>query len=163
MDYNNKLVDHQSHHVPVLYIQGNQSSPVIGSRSPNDSKYKLVDNNSFSIKLKENKNSNNAENHCVIKSTSKNEIMIAGDSMIKHVNGREVFSDDSVKIRFHPGATTDDIIDYVRPSACKKLDLIIIHTDTNDIQNKVNTLQKVRKVITTIKEIDVNNEVQSTF
>ena len=83
--------------------------------------------------------------------------------MIKHVNGREVFRDDSVKIRFHPGATTDDIIDYVRPSACKKLDLIIIYTDTNDIQNKVNTLQKVRKVITTIKEIDVNNEVQSTF
>ena len=160
LDNNNELVEHQSHHVPVLYIQGNQSSPVIGSRSPNDSKYKLVDNNSFSIKLKENKNSNNAENHCVIKSTSKKEIMIAGDSMIKHVNGREVFSDDSVKIRFHPGATTDDIIDYVRPSASKKLDLIIIHTDTNDIQNKVNTLQKVRKVITTIKVIDVNNEVQ---
>ena len=89
--------------------------------------------------------------------------MIVGDSMIKHVNGREVFRDDSVKIRFHPGATTDDIIDYVRPSARKKLDSIIIHTDTNDIQNKVNTLQKVRKVITTIKEIDVNNEVQSTF
>ena len=76
--------------------------------------------------------------------------MIVGDSMIKHVN-----RDDSVKIRFHPGATTDDIIDYI--------DLIIIHTDTNDIQNKVNTLQKVRKVITTIKEIAVHNEVQSAF
>ena len=38
--------------------------------------------------------------------------------------------------------------------------MIIIHTGTNDIQNKANTLQKVRKVITTIKEIDVNNEVQ---
>ena len=83
---------------------------MIGSRSPNDSKYKPVDNNSFSIKLKENKNSNNTENHCVIKSTSKKEIMIVGDSMIKHVNGREVFRDDSVKIRFHPGATTDDIM-----------------------------------------------------
>ena len=33
--------------------------------------------------------------------------------------------------------------------------MIIIHTGTNDIQNKVNTLQKVRKVITTIKEIDI--------
>ena len=38
--------------------------------------------------------------------------------------------------------------------------MIIIHTGTNDIQNKVNTLPKVRKIITTIKEIDVNNEVQ---
>ena len=60
--------------------------------------------------------------------------------MIKLVNGREVSRDDSVKIRCHPGATTYDIIDYVRPTA-----------------------QKVRMVITIIKEIDVNNKVQITF
>ena len=58
------------------------------------------------------------------------------------------------------GATTDDIIDYVRPNSHKKLNMIIIHTGTNDIQNEVNTLQRVRKFITTIKEIDVSNEVQ---
>ena len=92
------------------------------------------------------------------------EIMIVGDSMIKHVNGREVSRDDSVKIRCHlVGFTTDDIIDYVRPTARKKPDMIIIHTGANDIQNKVNTLQKVRKVIITIKEIEVNNEVQIAF
>ena len=81
--------------------------------------------------------------------------MIIGNSMIKHVNGREVFRDDSAKIRCHPGATTYDIIDYVRPTAGKKPDMIIIHAGTNDIQNKVNTLQKDRKVITIIKEIDI--------
>ena len=107
--------------------------------------------------MRENKNSNNKENHGVIKSTSKKEIMIVGDSMIKNVNRREVSRDDPVKIRCHLGATTDDIIDYVRPTARKKSDMIIIHTGTNDIQNKVNTLQKVRKVITTIKEVDVKN------
>ena len=76
---------------------------------------------------------------------------------------REVSRDDSVKIRCHPGAITDDIIDYVRPTARKKPDMVIIHTGKNDIQNKFNTLQKVRKVITTIKEIDVNNEIQIAF
>ena len=113
--------------------------------------------------MRENKNLNNKENHSVINSTSKKEIIIVGDSMIKHVNGREVSRDNSVKIRCHPGATTDDIIDYVRPTVRKKPDMIIIHTGTNDIQNKVNTLQKVRKVITTIKEIDVNKEIQIAF
>ena len=83
--------------------------------------------------------------------------------MIKHLNGREASRDDSVKIRCHPDATTNDIIDYVRPTARKKTDIIIIHTGTNDIQNKINALQKVRKVITTIKEIDVNNEIQIAF
>ena len=41
--------------------------------------------------------------------------------------------------------------------------MIIIHAGTNDIQHKVNMLQKVRKFITTIKEINVNNEVQIAF
>ena len=61
LESNNKLVDHQSYHVPVQFIQGKQSGPVNGSRSPNDSKYKPVDNNrsnSLPFKLRENKNSN---------------------------------------------------------------------------------------------------------
>ena len=55
--------------------------------------------------------------------------------MIKHMNGREVSKDDLVKIRCHPGASTDDITDYVRTTARRKPDMIIIHTSTNDIQN----------------------------
>ena len=74
--------------------------------------------------------------------------------MFRHVDGHEVSRNDSVKIRCHPSFTTDDI----RPTTRKKPDMIIIHTGTNDIQNKVNTLQKVRKVITTIKETDVNDD-----
>ena len=61
--------------------------------------------------MRENKNPNDKENHGIINSTSKKEIIIVGDSMIKHVNGREIFRDNSVKIRCHPGATADDIID----------------------------------------------------
>ena len=40
---------------------------------------------------------------------------------------------------------------------------MIIHTGIKDIQNKVHKLKKVRKVITTNKRIDVNNEVQIPF
>ena len=63
----------------------------------------------------------------------------------------------------HPGATTDDIIDYVRPTARKKPDMIIIHTGFNGLQNEVNTIYEVRMVITTIKEIDFNNKVEIAF
>ena len=41
--------------------------------------------------------------------------------------------------------------------------MIIIHTGTNNIQNKVNTLQKFRKFITTTKEFEANNEIQIAF
>ena len=59
-----------------------------------------------------------------------------------------------MKVRSHPGAITDDFIDYVRPTVRKKSNLIIIHSGTNDIQNSVNTLQKIRKVISSINTDD---------
>ena len=37
---------------------------------------------------------------------------------------------------------------------------MVIYSGTNDLKNKVNTLQKIRKVINAIKENDVNNEIE---
>ena len=37
---------------------------------------------------------------------------------------------------------------------------MVIHSGTNDLTYKVNTLQKIRKVINAIKENDVNNETE---
>ena len=50
----------------------------------------------------------------------KKEVSIIGDSMIKYVNGKDVSRNDSVKVRSHPGETTDDFIDYVRHTVQKK-------------------------------------------
>ena len=80
--------------------------------------------------------------------------------MIKYVNGREVSSNNPVKVRSHPGATTDDFSDYVRPTVRKKPNLIIIHTGTNDIQNNVNTLQKIRKLICSINEYGTDHNIK---
>ena len=55
-------------------------------------------------------------------------------------------------MRCNLGAATDDFIDYVWPTVRKKPNLIIIHTGTNDIQDNVNTLQKIRKEISSIKD-----------
>ena len=71
LENNNELVDHQSHHFPVQYIQGSQSGSASGRRSPNDRKYKPVDSKSVQVKLGESKNSNNKENHGVRNSTFK--------------------------------------------------------------------------------------------
>ena len=39
--------------------------------------------------------------------------------------------------------------------------LIIIHSGTNDIQNNVNTLQKIRKVISSIKKYNTDDNIKS--
>ena len=47
-------------------------------------------------------------------------VYILGDSMIKPVNGRNVSDYMNAKVRSHPGATTEDLTDYVKPIARKK-------------------------------------------
>ena len=42
----------------------------------------------------------------------------------------------------------------------KNLNLIIIHTGTNDIQNNANSLQKIKKVISSIKQYDTNDNIK---
>ena len=70
------------------------------------------------------------------------------------------FHDPVQLIRRHPGATTEDLIDYVKPTARKHPKMMVIHSGTNDLTNKVNTLQKIREVINAVKENDVNHEIE---
>ena len=39
---------------------------------------------------------------------------------------------DSVKIRSHPGASTEDLIGHIKPGIRKSPDTVVIHTNTND-------------------------------
>ena len=41
---------------------------------------------------------------------------------------------DSVKIRPHPGASKDNLIDHIKPAIRKNPDIVVIHTGTNDLQ-----------------------------
>ena len=79
--------------------------------------------------------------------------------MIKYVNWGEVCGHYLAKLRSHPEATRDDFIDYVRSTARKNPNLIIINTGTN-VENNVNTLQKIRRVISTIKEYDTDDNIE---
>ena len=87
-------------------------------------------------------------------------MLIKGDWMIKYVNGREVSGNNWVKVRSHPQATTDNFINYVQLTFRKNPNLIIIHTGTNDIQNNVNTLQKISKIISSVKEYDTDDNIK---
>ena len=46
------------------------------------------------------------------------------------------------------------------PLFVKKPNLIIIHSGTNDVENNINTLQKIRKVISSIKEYDSDDNIK---
>ena len=59
----------------------------------------------------------------------------------------------------HPGATTDDIIDYIKPTIRQKPDIVIVYSGTNDLTKYVNTMNRVRKVVAAVKEIDTEGKI----
>ena len=61
------------------------------------------------------------------------------------------------------GSTTDDMVDYVRPVTRKEPDIIIMHFGTNDLTKGVNTMSKVRKIVSAILEVDSTRNIQLCF
>ena len=79
-------------------------------------------------------------------------VYILGDYMINCVNGQNVSNFTKVKVTFHPGATTEDLIDYVKSIARRKTKMLIIHTGKNDLPNDLNTIKKVKKALVLLIE-----------
>ena len=89
----------------------------------------------------------------------KKSVFVVGDSMIKNITGSGISRNHSVKIRSHPGATTMDMFDYIKPELRQNPDRIILHCGTNDLTNDVNTTKKIKKLIKEIKENFTSTEL----
>ena len=94
---------------------------------------------------------------------SRRHICIIGDSMVKHITGSGISENDQVQVKTYPGATTDDIIDYIKPTIRQKPEIVIIHSGTNDLTKDVNTMSSVRKVLAAVKEIGTKGNIKLGF
>ena len=54
---------------------------------------------------------------------------------------------NDVNVITHPGSTAEDMLDYFKPIARRKPDILMTHASTNDIINGVNLMKKVRKLV----------------
>ena len=90
--------------------------------------------------------------------------MVVGDSLVKYLRRQELSTKmNNVKVITHPGSTTEDMLDYIKPNARRKPDTLIIHTGTNDLTNSVITMKKVRKLVKVVREIDESEEIKVGF
>ena len=80
--------------------------------------------------------------------------------MVKHKTGLGISKNDQVQVKKHPGATTGDIIDYIKPTIRQKPDMVIINSGTNDLTKDVNTMSRVQKVVAAAKEIDTESKIK---
>ena len=81
---------------------------------------------------------------------SKKNVTIIGDSMLNGINEKG-FKHNKVKVRAHPGATSEDLYHFIKPSVNKKPDIIILHAGTNDIPNDLKTIDNIKKIDDYIK------------
>ena len=68
---------------------------------------------------------------------------IVGDSMLNSLDERGLQKRHHVKIRNHSGATSQDILDHIKPIIRRKPDTIIVHAGTNDLTANINYLKNV--------------------
>ena len=109
--------------------------------------YKVNDNNKTDKKNIELPQLHNGKVSVIIYDVNKKQSHSSGkpknDNIKINSNGD---SKNNVKVITHPGSTTEDILDYIKPIARRKPGIFIIHTGTNDLINGVNTIKKVRKL-----------------
>ena len=78
-------------------------------------------------------------------------VNIAGDSIIKDLNGRMMSRKHNVKIHCFSGSTTEDMTDFVKPLLKKNPSHFIFHAGTND--SSFNSPDKIVDSINSLVEI----------
>ena len=96
--------------------------------------------------------------------TNKKKVIVVGDSITKFLRSDELStSERSVTVMKHPGCSTEDMTDYIKPIARKKPDTILLHVGTNDLTKGINTMKNVRKCVEAIRELDNSENIQIGF
>ena len=78
-------------------------------------------------------------------------VIVAGDSIIKDLNGRMMSRKNNVKIHCFPGSTTEDMTDFVKPLLKKNPRHFIFHVGKNDLS--CNSPDKILDSINSLVEI----------
>ena len=63
----------------------------------------------------------------------------------------------------HPGCSTENTIDYIKPIARKKPDTILLHEGTNGLTKGINTMKNIKKCVEAIRELDNSENIQTGF
>ena len=64
-------------------------------------------------------------------------VVIVGDSLVKNVQGWKVSNSKRIKtvVKAFPGASVEDMFDYIKPTIKRHPEEIVLHVGTNDLKN----------------------------
>ena len=88
--------------------------------------------------------------------TNKKTVVIVGDSIVRNVPSRSL--NQSLKeyfsvVKWFPGATTQDMKDYIKPTISRKPDMVTLQTGTNDLKSNQNPSDIANEIVSLAKNI----------
>ena len=111
----------------------------------------------------DNQTLNNQQPNTSKTNPTRSNVIIAGDSMVKHLDGFKMSKTDTrVKVSTFPGCTTLDMVDYVRPILRKNPQKLILHVGTNSLKGRETSIrcaQEIMKLAESIKSSVPNTEI----
>ena len=139
-----------------MFFLENESPTLIISQLHHPSKEikpkRIKENQSREIcdKTKELKNLD--QNHKYRNTVNKKALSIIGDSILNGIDQQNL-SNGSFKVRVknHPGATTEDICGHLKPEIRKKPEIVIIHAGTNDLTNNSKSLENCKRMADSVR------------
>jgi hypothetical protein len=86
--------------------------------------------------------------------TKPTKVIIAGDSMIKHLNGYRMSAKNTrVQVSTFPGCTILDMADHVKPIQRKRPDKLILHVGTNSLKSRETSTKHAEEIISLAESV----------
>ena len=85
---------------------------------------------------------------------TRSNVIIAGDSMVKHLDGFKMSKTDTrVKVSTFPGCTTLDMADYIKPILRKNPQKLILHVGTNSLKGRETSTRCAQEIMALAESI----------
>ena len=106
---------------------------------PPENNYEEIEVNKYGCNEEKNFNSriiSNSKMKTKKQPSNKSKVIVAGDSIVKHVDHRKMSRNNTVKVRSFRGAKIEDIHHYTTPLLWEEPSTLKIHTGTNNLASE---------------------------
>eukprot|EP00794_Sanderia_malayensis_P000649 gene646-1317_t len=148
LDNSKQITTNSKHETPVGNKQDHPTKDQQNNNKETTEKFQASSDRNKEDKNIGNKCKGPDENN---KKPQRKRVTIVGDSILKGIYEEGMQKVHNVKIKPHSGATTTDIVDYIKPVVRRKPDCIILHAGTNDLTSNEDTLGNLTEIIDNIK------------
>ena len=104
---------------------------------------------------------NTSPNRDLSSSRPREKVTVVGDSVIKFIQPRKLSRKFDVSAHCFPGATVQDMNDYIKPVLQRKPDKIVLHVGTNNLRD--DRPKDIKKKIAGVVEVIKNNQPSTSI